>query len=523
MIKSTVDPACTGQFSPLFLDYIRQKQETFSFYNQYPELSNFENLIKGKNFNLSKREILVSSLKGQYDGFETDGLTMAQIDSLADSKTFTVTTGHQLNLFTGPLYFIYKIVATINLAEKLKQAYPDQHFVPVYWMAAEDHDFEEINYFKLEGKKYQWKSTQTGAVGDFELDDSFKAFFKEVDFFVPDFFKAAYQSSEKLSEAVRKYVHHLFGEKGLLVVDGNDADLKRLFIPVMEEDLVNQFPSRFASDQSSKLEDLGYKSQIYPRDINLFYMLKGIRERIEKQDSIYKVLNTDISFSEKEILKELRQHPERFSPNVVLRPLFQEMILPNLAYLGGPAEVIYWLQLKSMFDHFEVQFPAIMPRNFAVVLDKVASRKIKQLGLSDEQLFETVLDWKKSFVLDNAVLDFQFEQEKKSLSEIFELTGKKASELEKSLGNAFEAGKVRALKIMDQLSKKVRKAEERRQTVQIRRREEIQELLFPGGSPQERVENFMKFYLESPAFIDELFELFDPFDFNYMILRAENG
>ena len=523
MIKSTVDPECTGQFSPLFLDYIRQKPETLSFYNQYPEISNFENLIKGKNFSLSNRQILVSSLHKQYEGFEGDDLTMGQITSLSDSNTFTVTTGHQLNLFTGPLYFIYKIVATINLAESLKKAYPGHHFVPVYWMATEDHDFEEINYFKLDGKKYQWKSSQTGAVGDFELDDSFKEFFKEVAFFVPDFFKEAYQKSEKLSEAVRKYVHHLFGEKGLLVVDGNDAALKRLFIPVMEEDLVNQSPSRFASGQSNKLEELGYKSQIYPRDINLFYMVKGVRERIEKKDTIYKVLNTDISFTEKEILEEVDQHPERFSPNVVLRPLYQEMILPNLAYLGGPAEVIYWLQLKSMFDHFEVQFPAIMPRNFAVVLDIVVSRKIKQLGLGDEQLFETVLDWKKAFVLNNALVDFQFEKEKESLSGIFGHTGKKASELEKSLGNAFEAGKVRALKIMDQLAKKVRKAEERRQAVQIRRREEIQELLFPGGSPQERVENFMKFYLEAPGFVDELFELFDPFDFNYMILKAENG
>jgi len=523
MIKSTVDPECTGQFSPLFLDYIRQKPETLPFYNQYPEISNFENLIKGKNFSLANRQTLVSSLNKQYEGFEGEGLTMEQIASLADSKTFTVTTGHQLNLFTGPLYFIYKIVATINLAERLNKAYPDHHFVPVYWMATEDHDFEEINYFKLDGKKYQWKSTQKGAVGDFELDDSFRAFFKEVASFVPEFFKEAYQKSEKLSEAVRKYVHHLFGGKGLLVVDGNEVSLKRLFIPVIQEDLENQSPSGFAEEQSSKLEELGYKSQIYPRDINLFYMGKGIRERIEKKGTIYKVLNTDISFTEKEIFEELDQHPERFSPNVVLRPLYQEMILPNLAYLGGPAEVIYWLQLKSMFDHFEVQFPAIMPRNFAVVLDKVVSRKIKQLGLSDEQLFETVLDWKKIFVLNNAVMDFQFEQEKESLSEIFEHTGKKASELEKSLGNAFEAGKVRALKIMDQLSKKVRKAEERRQSVQIRRREEIQALLFPGGSPQERVENFMKFYLESPGFVDELFELFDPFDFTYMILKAENG
>jgi bacillithiol synthase len=390
-------------------------------------------------------------------------------------------------------------------------------------MATEDHDFEEINYFKLDGKKYQWKSDQSGAVGDFELDESFKAFFKEVSGFVPEFFKDAYQSSTKLSEAVRKYVHHLFGEKGLLILDGNDTALKRIFLPVIQEDLFQHTPHALADSQTRKLEELGYKSQIFPREINLFYMEKGIRERIEKSGDIYKVLNTAISFTESELMELVESHPERFSPNVVLRPLYQEMILPNLAYLGGPAEVVYWLQLKGIFDHFEVPFPTLMPRNFAVVLDSSIQRKIEKLRLSDELLFQSVEEWKKEFISTNASMDIKLNDEKEGLAKIFATSGKTASELEKSLGNAFEAAKVRALKILDQLGQKVKKAEERKWDIHIKQREAIFNYMNPGGSPQERVENFMRFYLEDNHFIDQIQELFDPFDFSYMIVKLDNG
>lgn len=523
MIKSTVDPECTGQFSALFLDYIHRKPEILPFYNQYPKIENFKNLIEGKKFKDAHRKVLLEALQQQYKGIKESEITNQQIQSLADSNTFTVTTGHQLNLFTGPLYFIYKIVSTINLADRLNQAFPDRHFIPVYWMATEDHDFEEINYFKLDGKKYQWKSHQSGAVGDFELDESFKAFFKEVSKFVPEFFKESYQSSTKLSEAVRKYIHHLFGEKGLLILDGNDAALKRIFLPVIQEDLFQHTPHTLADSQTKKLEELGYKSQIFPREINLFYMEKGIRERIEKSGYTYKVLNSEISFTEIELKEEVEAHPERFSPNVVLRPLYQEMILPNLAYLGGPAEVVYWLQLKGIFDHFEVPFPTLMPRNFAVVLDREIERKIQKLGLSDKLLFQPVEEWKKDFISTHSTMDIKLNAEKEALSMIFEKSGKNAAELEKSLGNAFEAAKVRALKILNHLGQKVRKAEERKHEIQIRQREAVFNYMNPNGSPQERVENFMRFYLKDNHFIDHIQELFDPFDFSYLIVKLDNG
>lgn len=520
MVKSSVDPACTRQFSALFLDYLDQKPALSGFYNQFPTIGNFGKLIQERHFEKSQRDTLVHVLQAQYAGIDLGKIASQQILSLGDEKTFTVTTGHQLNLLTGPLYFIYKIVSTINLAKKLKEAYPSYHFVPVYWMATEDHDFEEINYFKLEGKKYQWKSDQKGPVGDFVWDACFREFLKEVSAFVPEFFLNAYQSSKTLSEAVRKYVHHLFREKGLLVVDGKDPELKKVLTPVMKADLLTNEPYRLATAQTQQLDDLGYKSQIYPREINLFYMGKGLRERIEKVGNIYKVLNTELQFTQEGMLEELESHPERFSPNVVLRPIYQELILPNLAYLGGPAEVAYWLQLKSMFDHFQVSFPAVMPRNFAVILDQRVDRKISQLGMGDADLFESVLDWKRKFVEQQASVDFQLENEKAQLSFLFQNKGNEAAALEKSLQNAFEAGKVRALKILEQLSDKIRKAEERRLEIQIKRRMDIQSFLYPGGSPQERTENMMRFFLDNPRLLEELLEFFDPFDFSYMILRC---
>jgi bacillithiol biosynthesis cysteine-adding enzyme BshC len=522
MMKSTVDPECTGQFSPLFLDYIRQKPELRAYYNQYPALENFESLIKEKDFSIEKREVLSAVLNKQYEGLDLEAITKSQIKALKDAKTFTVTTGHQLNLFTGPLYFIYKIVSTINLAERLKTAYPDYHFIPVYWLASEDHDFDEINSFKLNGRKYQWNSPQSGPVGAFQLDESFKTFFKEVSHFVPDFFKDAYLGSKSLAEAGRKYVHFLFGYKGLLVVDGNDADLKAFFAPVLQADIFKHTPHELAQKTTEDLEALGYKSQIFPREINLFYMEGPIRERIEKSGDIYKVLNTEISFGEQELRQLIADHPERFSPNVVLRPIYEETILPNIAYLGGPAEVAYWLQLKPVFDHFGVQFPALMPRNFALVLDRAIQRKIEKLGLDDAGLFQPVQDWKKSFVTSHASMDIDLSQEKQALDQVFDQMTEQASSLDKTLEGAFQAGKVRALKVMEQLAAKVRKAEERKQSDRIRQREEVQQYCYPGGSPQERVENFMKFYLSDPNFVEQLYGLFDPLNFDFMILKKEN-
>lgn len=520
MKKHCVDLNKTGQFSRFFLDYIEGKEPLRPFYTHLPKIESFKSAIEAKEFPLENRSILYQALKKQYFGLELSEIVSINIESVLSEKTFTVATGHQLNLFTGPLYFIYKIVSTINLAKKLKEAYPEYNFLPVYWMATEDHDFDEINYFKLDGKKYQWNSDQTGAVGDFSLDDSFKSFLKEVHF-APEVFKNSYQSSKTLSEAVRKYVNQLFGEHGLVVVDGHDASLKSIFAPVITADLFDHIPYQKAQQRTEELEALGYKSQIFPRAINFFYLDEGLRERIERTGDEYQVLNSEIRFSADEIKELIETNPERFSPNVVLRPLYQEMILPNLAYLGGPAEVVYWLQLKGIFDHFEIAFPVLLPRNFALILDGPVLKKMEQLGWSISDVFVEFESWKKQFVAQHAQVDFSMKEEKEALSQLFDKKGKEASIQEKSLDTAFQAGKVRSLKILDQMSGKLRKAEERRLLVELDRGRAVLDFTAPNGSPQERVVNMMQFYLANPNLIEDFLTCFDSLDFNMMVLELE--
>lgn len=520
MKKYCIDLEKTGQFSSFFLDYIKGKESLRPFYTHLPRLESFEDAIKAKAFAESSRKTLHNALLEQYQSLSLREEVQSNIESLLDQKTFTVTTGHQLNLFTGPLYFIYKIVSTINLARKLKNEFPQYHFVPVYWMATEDHDFDEINYFKLDGKKYQWNSNQTGAVGDFELDQCFRDWMKEIHF-APEVFKEAYLKSKTLAEAVRKYLDGLFGQEGLIVVDGNHSGLKREFASVIEDDLFYHSAFQQASDYTQRLEDLGYKSQIYPREINFFYLEKGIRERIELVGDEYKVLNTDISFSQKEMKDLIKAYPERFSPNVVLRPLYQEMILPNLAYLGGPAEVVYWLQLKGVFEHFHTPFPILLPRNFGLIVDRVTSRKMNQLGWTAGDLFRDYSSWKRSFVEAHASIDYSMDEEKRRVIQLFQEKGKEAEGLEKSLKSAFDAAQVRSLKILDHLGGKLRKAEERRQEVVLSRAKAVLDFASPGGVPQERTVNFMQFYLENPELISELMENFDPLEFKLFVLQYE--
>ncbi|TXE12544.1 bacillithiol biosynthesis cysteine-adding enzyme BshC [Algoriphagus aquimarinus] len=521
MKKHCVELHQTGQFSQFFLDYIGGKKELTPFYSHAPKLESFKQAIEQKTFSHENRKVLVEALHSQYANQEVSYAVSSNIDSLASDRTFTVTTGHQLNLFTGPLYFIYKIVSTINLAKKLAETYPMHKFVPVYWMATEDHDFDEINYFKLDGKKYQWNSDQTGAVGDFELDKSFKEFLKSVSF-APEVFQEAYSTSKTLAEAVRKYVDALFGEQGLVIVDGDDSKLKREFSEVILSDLFEHKPFEKASQATEALEELGYSSQIFPREINFFYLDKGVRERIETMESGFGVVNTELRFTDEEMKALVEKHPERFSPNVVLRPLYQEVILPNLAYLGGPAEVVYWLQLKSVFDHFDVPFPVVLPRNFALLINEKVQRKMKQMNWDAEDLFVDIKHWKKIFVKAEASIDIELTKQKEVISALFDAKGQEAAHLEKSLENAFEAGKVRSLKIIDQMATKLRKAEERRLHTQIERACCIQELVKPGGSPQERVVNMMQFYLSNPNLISELLDCFDPLDFRMMVLANES-
>jgi uncharacterized protein YllA (UPF0747 family) len=472
-------------FSTLLLDYLAEKPALKEFYGNGPHLANFKDQIsKKKSFPSANRAILQTVLTEQYAAI---GAEMPAVD-LRDENTFTVTTGHQLNIYTGPLYVIYKLVSTINLARKLQKEYPSQRFVPVYWMATEDHDFEEINHFFAFGTKYEWNTPQKGAVGRFNLSDFPKIPLRN------EIFDKAYSEGKTLSEAVRMYMHALFGAEGLVCLDADDARLKSIFAPIMEVDLKQQVHEPIVRVTTEKLEALGYKTQVSARPVNIFELTENDRVRLEPGDLV------DIT---------------KASPNVILRPLYQEVILPNLAYIGGPAEVAYWLQLKGIFDLHQVPFPILLPRNFAIVKTQKQAEKAEKLGLSLADLFKTELALRRDFVAGRTSHKLDTDVEAQALQPILAELAERAKAIDPTLEASVLAEQARWTKGLERLAKKLKRAEERNQGDEVRQVLALKEALFPAGEWQERHTNLLEFASDHPAFIQDLLQTFDPLHFEF--------
>jgi bacillithiol biosynthesis cysteine-adding enzyme BshC len=517
------DFAQTGAFSALFLDYIQGQPKLQDFYGLKPSIENFAAQIEQKKNSYSSefRQVLFQTIQNQYQSINLPA--PQNLELILQENTFTVTTGHQLNIFTGPLYFIYKIITTINLSEALKKQYPQYNFLPVYWLASEDHDFAEINHFHLFGKKYTWESEQSGAVGRFKTE-SISSLLAEVPE-KPDFFAQAYQNNATLSEATRYLAHHLFPNSGLICLDADEKSLKSLFSPIIAQEIlhINEAKTSFQAvkETSEKLENQGYKTQVNPREINFFYMDSTLRERLVKDETTenYQVLNTSLGFQKKEIAEIIEKTPEKFSPNVILRPLYQEWILPNLAYIGGPGELAYWLQLKGVFDLYQTPFPILMPRNFALIINKTNLKKQQKLGISNTDIFLSAQKLKEKFVETNSQVKFDIKAENEAISQLFDQILQKAGLVDKSLEGFVGAEKQKTLKSIENIEKRLEKAEEQKLDTEIKQLLAFKDKLFPEGDLQERVDNLLNFYLNQPDFIDFLRQTFDPFSFKFYLLQ----
>ncbi len=519
MILNKIELGESKRFSSILLDYLENKEELKSHFEYPPSIESFEQAISNRNYDDRKREILVNVLKRQYKNITNAGPVIQNIDLLNQQNTYTITTGHQLNIFTGPLYFIYKIVSAINMAKILNEKYSANNFIPVYWMASEDHDFEEINNFKLFGNKITWESEQKGPVGKFDTN-SIKEILDEINE-MPYFFKKAYLECKNLSDATRHFVNHLFGKYGLVVLDADDKELKSELKPIIKDDLFSSNAHKFVQSCTGNLEKLGYKSQIYPRPINFFYMADGVRERIENIEGTFHVLNTSISFSKQELETLIEEHPERFSPNVVLRPVYQEVILPNLAYIGGPAEVAYWLQLKDVFDHYSIPFPVLFPRLFVMLISKAIYKKMNKLGLEIGEVFKDFATLKDVLLFKDTEPKYDLSVQLDEIKNAFESIKLKVQELDKSLEGFAMSEFKKTEKGGINIQKRLKNAEEQKQSVTINQLKGILDKLFPNGNPQEREDNFLNFYINNPGLIDELINQLNPFELKYNILTED--
>ncbi|RZJ71236.1 bacillithiol biosynthesis cysteine-adding enzyme BshC [Flavobacterium sp.] len=509
----------SGYFSSLIVDYLNQKFELKNWYNRFPALGNFEDQIaeKARNFPAGNRQILVDSLTNQYKDFDVSDATKANIESLAKNTTFTVTTGHQLNLFTGPLYFLYKIISAVNLSKTLREKHPENDFVPVYWMATEDHDFEEISYFNFHGKKFRWNRESSGAVGRLStegLESVLKLFQMELGPSenakkIAQLFQKAYLDHDNLADATRWLANELFGSYGLVILDGDDKNLKRVFAPFVKQELTDGIAFKNVSETIKNFGN--YNVQVNPREINLFYLDEKLRERIVFENGKYFVNETSIAFSHAEILSEVETHPEKFSPNVIMRPLYQEVILPNLCYIGGGGEIAYWLELKAFFDAVDVTFPMLLIRNSVLLASEKQAKKADGLGLSWQDLFLKQSELVNRKVSEISEFPLNLLPQKLALQKQFADLFALSEQTDKSFSGAVKAQETKQLKGLENLEKRLLKAQKRKHAEELERLMNLQNELFPFKSLQERQANFSEFWLaEGENLIPKLLSELDP-------------
>ena len=500
----------TGRFSQLICDYIGRDKRLASFYGLYPTLENFKDQIalKSKHFSKQTRSVLIEVLNKQYEILPHSKITLGQLELLKQENTFTITTGHQLCLMTGPLYFIIKIACTINLCKQLKAQYPKCNFVPIYWMASEDHDFEEISSFQFQDKKIQWNQKTEGAVGSLSLDDLqpvldvFETHLgnqPEVET-IKEWIKGSYRKSKDLSEATLRMVHALFGDEGLVILEPNVKELKECFKPYLEEELKGKMSYSKVLEQIGAIQntyDKNYLPQVNPREINLFYLTPHGRYRIEKKSENYSLVGTENRFTESEMLQHVADHPERFSPNVILRPAYQEVILPNLCYIGGGGEIAYWLQLKENFDRLKIPFPMLLVRNSVLLYSQKTAKKMEKLKLTPSEIFlkrDSLIN-KKIRQISSVNLDLGFLKDQ--LKEQFDYLHTLVAQTDPSFEGAVAAQEKKQTKGVQHLEKRLLKAQKRVLSDQIQRLELLHNELFPGDQLQERSLNFTAFHIET--------------------------
>ena len=521
----------TGYFSKIMLDYLEQKKSIQPFYHRFPSIDNFEAQIQEKSdsFPVESRKVLVNALEQQYQNITLSTLTQQNINNLVLPNTFTITTGHQLNLFSGPLYFLYKIVSVINLCKELKEKYPKQNFVPIYWMASEDHDFEEIQYFNFKSQKVIWEKEAGGAVGRLSTDGLeavFETFSSLLNSSINadelrELFKKSYLEHDNLTEASRYLVNELFGEYGLVVVDGDDQQLKSLFKPYALQELKEQTSFKEVTRTSEQLARESYPNQVHPREINLFYIGNGYRERILKKDDVYTVNNTSLSFSSAEaIFKQKENVTDVISGNALLRPLYQEVILPNLCYVGGGGELAYWMQLKSTFKAFNVAFPMLLMRNSALLVTEKQQKKAEKLNLTFQELFLSQNELIAKKINEKSNIHFDFESKRKQLEENFKELEMLASKTDASFIGAVKAQEKKQLKGLNHLEKRLLKAEKKKMYDLVTRIELLQNELFPNQSLEERQRNFADYYESyGKELLTVLFKTLKPLDLKFTVIK----
>lgn len=514
-------------YNDLQIKLAEEQQKLIDFIGLPFKQENITEQIRRKkaHFSLSDRVRLQHVFRDQYSTVQTSEKVKNNIELIEKENTFTITTGHQLTLFGGPAYFFYKIIHIISLCQKLKEDHPTYNFIPVFWMASEDHDKEEIAETTIYSKKLRWETNETGPVGAFHLNAEFEACKKEfLQLFSNSQFNEIEQnllsfSGSTLSEGMFHFLNSIFQQYGLLILEPNRIELKKILIPIFEKEITQSISYQAVSTTNVELQQIGIKPQAQIQPINFFHLQAGKRSKINKVEDGFTINNQH--FTKENLLLEINKHPECFSPNVFLRPLYQELILPNLAYIGGPGELSYWIQLKGIFDIYLVPFPFLVNRISIFQMDHSLHEKLVKLNIPFlDFATKTKEEIKKEFLSTNKeAIDWT------ETKELIDLAHNKARFLfdkhAPSNQKMLEAEWKSIQKTLDQIIHKLDKQLNVKHDVALNQIEQVKEKFFPNGSTQERVFHFFHFCSNgSLEKINLIISAIDPFESDILLIQV---
>jgi bacillithiol biosynthesis cysteine-adding enzyme BshC len=512
------------------LSYLKLDSYLKNYFTYLPELESFEKAIKDRKSNPIDRTLLINVLEENYAKLGTTKIQQENIHLLKSEDTFTIITAHQPCLLGGPLYYVLKIASAVNLCNQLKERYPAYHFVPTFVSGGEDHDFEEIDHLHLYGKEISWQKEASGPVGRLSTEGLQEVIDEVTDILgdndmakkISAILNDSLSGSDSYSDFVFKFVNKLYGKYGVIVLNMDNHKFKKRFAPIMRRELLEQISKPLISETQDKLEEHKFKAQAFPRDTNLFYFCDEGRKRIEPNGSSFEIVDTDLQFSREEILLELEKHPERFSPNVVMRPMFQEYCLPNLAYIGGGGEIAYWLERKSQFEEFGVFYPMLIRRNSVMILNKGLIKTIEKLGFNVIDVFQDKDELVFQYINEASEVEIKLDYQKSKIEEAYQEIANKSKSVDPSLSKSVLAEMTRQLKNIDQMESRIKRSLKSQEEVNVKKIEKFKEKLFPNNGLQERYDNFLSHYMEiGDSFFDVLIENLDPLDRKFLCLLPE--
>lgn len=552
----TVEFANLPNFNNLYLDYISENEADLKkikpFFNaHFRNNEEFFKVIDEKiqNYNTNRyfdKNVLIDILKRQNVDFGGDETTVQNIELLKSDDTFAVVTGQQVGLYTGPLYTVLKTISTIKLAQNLKERFPQFNFVPVFWLEAEDHDIDEANHIHILNKQNEllrvgFEQVETNEedaakknsvpVGSMKLDEMVNSINEQLrsglldtDFKdkVMKLISECYTDTSDYKTAFAKLMNAMFKGHGVVFIDPSDDEVKRLLIPVFERELRTS-PKLCETIISTSAElEKHYDLQVKPKVINLFFLHNGNRLLIEpREGEKFALRNSKRRFENEELLNILQENPELFSPNVVLRPICQDYLLPTVAYVGGPGEISYFAQFKPVYQHYGITMPVIFPRASATIIEGKISKFMSNFNVKLEDIFHhSFLVSKVVEKLSEVKVEDEVSKYIDEMNKIFYDMKNMTVKVDQTLLNTVDNIKEKTKQSIEQFKGKLINAQARKSDTTTSQIDKVENNIFPNHNLQERVINITYFLNKyDEEFMKKLFREIDIMNFNHQVIE----